>query len=240
MAAPTRFSSGVSTVGKNDLLGNYPAPDPTKVYTYFNDFNTYVAGDWTVTEINDATQALLADEPFGALRITLAGADNDGSQSQLVSENFTITAGKKAWFKARFKVSDATQSDLLMGLAVLDTTLLGSTNGDGVTDGMFFAKEDGDTNIDFHVQKDATTGQLSTSAVATLADNTYIVLGYEFDGVRFVKVFVNGVLKTTVDMTATLTTYMPDTPLTVSFALLAGEAEATTMTIDYVFAAIER
>jgi hypothetical protein len=46
--------------------------------------------------------------------------------------------------------------------------------------------------------------------------------------------------KGTLDLTTTLSTYLPDTALTVSFALLAGEAEATTMTIDYLFAAIER
>jgi hypothetical protein len=240
MPRPVSFPSGVSTAAKGTALHTYPAQDPTKVYTYFDDFDTYTAGDWTVTEINDATQALKADEPFGALLVTLAGADNDGSQSQLTTENFTLSAGKKAWFKARFKVSDATQSDFAIGLVILDTTILGSVDGAGATDGVFFSKEDGDTNLDINCQKNATTGQLRAAAIGTVADDTYLVVSYEFDGVRYIKYFVDGVHKGTLDLTTTLSTYLPDTALTVSFALLAGEAEATTMTIDYLFAAIER
>ena len=50
---------------------------------------------------------------------------------------------------SRFKLSDATQSDALVGLAITDTTAI-----DGVTDGIFFTKDDGDTNLDFVVEKD--------------------------------------------------------------------------------------
>lgn len=239
MPSPVRMTAGVSTATKGTALWNYPRPDPTKVYSYFNDFELYVAGDWTRTAVGTGTSALAADEPFGALLITNSAADNDAVQHQLTTENFTMTSGKKAWFKARFKVSDATQSDFILGLAVLDTTLMGSASGDGVTDGIFFAKDDGDTNLDFHVQKDTTTGQLSTSAIATVG-TSYMTVGFEFDGLRYIKVFVDDVHKTTVDMTATLATYLPNTPLTVSFGLVNGEAAAKTMHVDYIFAAIER
>lgn len=237
MPKPMHVPAGVSTAAKYSTLEQFPRADPTRVYTYFNDFDTYVAGDWTVTEISDATQALVADEPFGALGVTLAGGDNDGSQSQLTTETFTITSGKKTWFKARFKVSDATQSDLAIGLIILDTTILGSTDGDGATDGIFFSKEDGDALLDFNIQKDTTTGQSRVTSVATMADDTYITVGFYYDGKSAIKYYINDVHKGTVSVSSS---NLPNTPVTVSFAVLAGEGEATVMTIDYLFAAQER
>lgn len=240
MPSPARFTAGVGTAPKGSVLWNYPYPDPTRAtYEYFNDFDTYVSGDWTRTAIGTGTSALLADEPFGALANVNSAADNDGIQMQLTTENFTISTGKKAWFKARFKISDATESDFILGLCVLDSTLLGSVDGDGFTDGIYFSKEDGDTQLDFGCQKDTTTGQLRTTNIATVG-TSYMTVGFEWDGVRYIKYFVDDVQKGTLDLTATSSAYMPDTPLTVSFGHLNGAAAAKTMTIDYVFAAIER
>ena len=242
MPSPVRYPSGVSTAVKGSVLWNYPAQDPTKTFEYFNDFHSYAAGDWTITRVGTTpTEALTADEPFGALLLTMAATDNSADQLQLTTENFTLTSGKKAWFKTRFKVSDATQSDFLMGLAVLDSTLIsaGSGLGDDVTDGIFFYKDDGSTAIKLSCQKDATTGQISPLTVATCG-TAYVTLGWEYDGASSIRAYVNDALVGTLDLTSTPATYLPDTPVTVSMAMMNGEAVAKTMTIDYVFAAIER
>lgn len=240
MPSPQRSPAGINTAPKGSVLWNYPYPDPTRAtYEYFNDFDRYTAAEWTRTAIGSGTSALVADEPFGALGNTNSAADNDGIQLQLTTENFTISSGKKAWFKARFKISDATQSDFVIGLCVLDTTLLGATDGDGFTDGIYFAKEDGDTQLDFGCQKDTTTGQKRATNIATVG-TAYMTVGFEWDGVRYIKYFVDDVQKGTLDLTTTVSTYLPDTPLTVSFGFLNGEAVAKTMTVDYLFAAIER
>lgn len=237
MASPVRYPQGVSTGAKGTALFNFPAQDPSKVFSYFNDFTNYTAGDWTVTVIGvTPTATLVANEPWGALVFTNTAVDNDGIQLQLVPSVISPVAGKKMWFKTRLKVSDATQSDVLVGLAVADTTLLGAIDGAGVTDGIFFSKEDGDTQWDVQVQKDATTGQKRSANVATVTTG-YVTLGFEYDGAGHTKFFVDDVHKTTLDSSST---YFPDTVLTPSIALLNGEAVAKTLTIDYVFAAIER
>jgi len=230
------MTAGVSTAAKGSALWNFPAQDPTKVYQYFNDFNEYAAGDWTVTSIGTGAQALVADEPFGALGLVPSAADNDGEQAQLVGETITMTSGKKTWFKARFKISDATQSDFAIGLIVLDTTILGAVDGAGATDGVFFSKEDGDTNLDFQCQKNATTGQTRAAAIATVS-TSYLTVGFEYDGAGYIKYFVNDVQKGTL---AASSSYLPDTPITVSFAVLNGEGAAKTLTVDYVFVGQER
>lgn len=227
----TRFPYGLTNVGETDLFADMVQPDPTLFHTYFNDFDTYTAGDWTVTETDSgATQALTAGDG-GLLLITNTAADNDLVALQKNPAAFTFTAGKKTFFRCRFKVSDATQSDLIFGLQVVDTTPL------DVTDGIYFLKADGAATVDFICRKNASTGSTSASAVATMANDTFIELGFYYDGQSSVAYEVNGSVLGSLDASST---YLPDTTCTVSFALQNGEAVAKTMTVDYVYVAKER
>lgn len=236
MSTPTRFKSGLTTVPKNNPLGMFGLPDPTEWHVYFNDFDVYAAGDWTVTETGSGSRAVTAVDG-GALLITNAAADNDRNEFQLPVASFLLAAGKRAFFKSRFKVSDATQSDFLVGLAVVDTTLQGATDGAGVTDGIFFNKDDGDALLDVQCQKNATTGQTRGVGIATVLDNTFLSVAWAYDGVSEVKYYINDVQLGTLDASST---YLPDAALSVSFAMMNGEAVAKTMTMDYIFAALER
>lgn len=227
----TRFPYGVTNVGETDLFADMVQPDPTLFHTYFNDFDTYTAGDWVVTETDaGATQALTAGDG-GLLLITNTAADNDLVALQKTPAAFTFTAGKKTFFRCRFKVSDATQSDLIFGLQVIDTTPL------DVTDGIYFLKADGAATIDIICRKNASTGSTSASAVATLSNDTFIELGFYYDGQSKVAYEVNGSVLGSLDASSS---YLPDTTCTVSFALQNGEAAAKTMTVDYVYVAKER
>lgn len=243
MVSPIRYPSGVSTADKYSSLYNYPHPDPTKVYSYFNDFNAYAAADWTITRVGTTPTEALQNGSFGELLITNSSASGDSDQLQLKAQTVNILAGKKTWFKARFKTSDATQSNFLIGLSVLNTTLLSAANGTGTTDGIFFNKDAGDTQLDFQCQKDASTGQVRAANIATW-DTNYHTVGFEFDGVREVKYFFDGVVLGHLDLwtgpNKVLTDYIPDAGLTFSFALKNGDANARTMTVDYIFAAVER
>lgn len=227
----TRFPYGLTNVGETDLFADMVQPDATLFHEYFNDFDTYTAGDWTVTETDSgATQALTAGDG-GLLLITNTAADNDLVALQKNPAAFTFTAGKKTFFRCRFKVSDATQSDLIFGLQVVDTTPL------DVTDGIYFLKADGAATVDFICRKNASTGSTSASAVATMANDTFIELGFYYDGQSKVAYEVNGSVLGSLDASSA---YLPDTTCTVSFALQNGEAAAKTMTVDYVYVAKER
>lgn len=70
-----------------------------------------------------------------------------------------------------------------------------------------------------------------------MVDNTFVSVGWYYDGVKELKYFVNDVQLGTLDATAA---YLPDTELTFSVALLNGEAAAKTMTVDYRFVSKER
>ncbi len=139
-----------------------------------------------------------------------------------------FASGKELFFEARLKVSDATQSDVVIGLQITDATPL------DVSDGVFFIKADGSTSVSLLVEKNGTA--TTTSSVATMANDTFISLGFYYDGASSIQYSVNGVVKGT-----SVTTNLPDDEdMTVSIALQNGEAVAKTMTVDYVFVAKER
>jgi hypothetical protein len=227
----TRFPYGLTNVTEVDLFADMVQPDPTLFHEYFNDFDTYTAGDWTVTETSGAaTQALTAGDG-GLLLITNTAADDDLVALQKNPAAFTFTAGKKTFFRCRFKVSDATQSDVVFGLQVVDATPL------DVTDGIYFLKADGAATVNFVCRKNASTGSTTASAVATMANDTFIELGFYYDGQSSVAYEVNGSVLGSLDASSA---FLPDTTCTVSFALQNGEAVAKTMTVDYVYVAKER
>jgi hypothetical protein len=224
----TRFPNGVTNVGEDSPFADLTMPAPTKFHTYYEDFDYYVAANWTVTETQAGATQALTDGDGGLLLITNTAADDDLVALQKVGESYRFASGKELFFEARLKVSDATQSDVVIGLQITDATPL------DVSDGVFFIKADGSTSVSLLVEKNGTA--TTTSSVATMANDTFISLGFYYDGASSIQYFVNGVVKGT-----SVTTNLPDDEdMTVSIALQNGEAVAKTMTVDYVFVAKER
>lgn len=229
MATPFRATNGITNVPSSNFMGQALSLDPTLTHTYFNDFDVYAAGDWTVTETQAAATEALTDADDGALLITNSAADNDTVNMQLVGESFTFETGKKVWFKARLTLSDATQTDCLMGFSVLDTSLIASVP----TNGVYFRKDDGDTQWDFTVR--ASSAMVSDNSNIGTATTNAVVLGCYFDGVNKFEYWFDNTLIGTVE-----TTGFPTTELSVSMALQNGEAVAKTLTVDYIMAIKER
>lgn len=227
MSAPTRFKHGVNNSAVNSALGAMGQPDPTKFHTFFDDFDTYTAGDWTVTNVGVTPTMAVTGVDGGAILQTNTAGIADSSYRQKTGASYSFEAGKKVWFKARFAVSDATQSSIVFGLQVVDTTPL------AVSDGMYFLKSDGAATFDFI---SATGSVLTTaSAAGSLVSATMSELAFYYDGSQEVQYFQDGVLLGR--MTAAT---LPTGLVTVSFGMANGEAAAKTMTVDYIFAAKER
>jgi len=222
----------VASKNKKDLPMFQPYPSDQTYYGYFNDFMTYNSGDWTVTTTEagtgSATEAVTSSAG-GALLLTNAAGDNDLDFLQLKGEAFKLSSSKRAYFSARFKVSDATQSDFVMGLQITDTTPLATT------DGVFFIKDDGDTNLDLIVEKDSTS--TDTTAIHTMVDDTFVTVAWYIDpDASKVWYSINNA-----EPVSVVNTNLPDNEeLTVSFGIQNGEAVAKTMTVDYINVMIER
>lgn len=227
MGTPTRFPYGVTNVTKQETMGAFIMPDPTTAHVYFTDFDTYTAADWTVTTVATASAAL-TDGDGGLLAVSTQDSATAAIYFDKVGASFLMEAGKKAWFKSRFKVSDATNTDLVMGLQITDTSPL------AVSDGVFFIKAAGAATGDLIVEK-ASVATTASSAI-TLVSDTYTSVGFYYNGSDGISYFQDDVQIGTVD-----TTNLPDTQvLTVSFGMKNGSAAAYTLTMDYILAAKER
>ena len=228
----THFTSGVTNVSASGSGGHVKQPSRHKYHEYFNDFDVYTAADWTITTTEDGSGSAaeaLVDGDGGLLQVTNAAGDNDHDFFQLKKEGFKYEAGKQLGFYFRFKASDATQSDVVAGLQVTDTTPL------DVSDGVFFLKADGAATIDFVVEKDGTQSTLTLPN--SLADDTFMTVGFLYNpkNQKF-HVYQNNVLAGTV-----VSTNAPDDEeLNVSFGIQNGAAAAKVLTVDYVHALKER
>lgn len=196
-------------------------------HRFFDDFDTFNTADWTITTTEagagSATEAL-GNVDGGVLVITNDDASGDADFFQKVGESFKFESGKKLWFESRFKIDNATNSAVVMGLQITDTTPL------DVTDGVFFLKSSGDTKFDFLVEKNNTA--TTTSEVFTLVDDTFCTLGFHYNGSDKVDIYANGLLVGT-----SVTTNLPDDEeLTISFGVQNGSAVSRVMTLDYILA----
>jgi hypothetical protein len=231
----THFPYGISNVSSTDTLGGFVAPDPTKVHQWFDDFDNFVAAQWVVTRVGVTPTEAAQSQDGGILLLTMAATDDSSDSLQwsgddlaATAETFKFEPGKRLWFKTRVKVSDVTQSDFVLGLQITDTTPL------AVSDGVFFIKNDGDSNINLVVSKASVA--TTTTVSGALANDTYVTLGYYYDGATGIDLFINDIRRAT-----SVVTNLPNVEeLTVSIHMQNGEAVAKTMSLDYIFVAKER
>ena len=235
MPTPVRYPSGVTNVGARDPLAQFPANDPTRLITYWNDFHNYTAGDWTVTETDAAsTQAVSTGANGGVLLLThdttTATAVN---QIQNVNETFKIVVGKQMWLKARFALTAGTMANFgaLIGLAILDTSAVV-----GVSDGFFFRKATGASTLEFVLEKNST--ETTTGTIATLTTATFVTVAAYYNGKNAVDVWVNGAKVATI---TTLTNLCDDEELSVTLAAVNATAgAANVLSVDYILVSTER
>jgi hypothetical protein len=242
MATPVRFPGGVTNARPNSAAYQLGIPDPTSWHQMLIDFDDYAATDWVITTTEagagSATEAT-SDADGGILVVTNDAADNDadffqwaGVDSAAVRETYTLTSGKKLFFKARWKVSDATQADYFVGLHVADTTPVGAS-APAVSDGIMFYSTDGAATLDFYHY--ASSSATSATSVATVTSDTYLETAFYYDGGTSIEAFVNDAKVATLTPAALATT-----ELALSFGIQNGEAVAKIMSIDFLYVAKER
>lgn len=234
-----RFTGPVLNAEKKDgsrkWFSNLPVGSSPDYVVYMNDFlvaQDYDAADWVITTTEagagDATEALVADELNGALVITNDAADNDLDALQSTEECWKPTAGKRLWFESKVKFTDADDDDMFIGLAITDTTVLDASNR------INFRVAEGDASI--LCQADSTADSaVSVDSGVDAADDTYVTLGFYWDGKNKVEYFVNR------SLVHTTTSGIPTAEnLAISIHFQNGAATADAMTIDYIYVCQER
>lgn len=203
---------------------------------YVNDFTRtgdYLATDWTITALQGTnTIAVNTGAHGGVLDLVTGGTENDGSGYNFKIEAFKPALGKAIEFEARFKINDVTQSDFIIGLQITDTTPFAVSNG------IYFQSDDGDALLDFHAVKASVDG--SSLGLATLVDDTYVKIGFYYDGATTnptIDIYVNDIRVGALNAT----TYLPTAEeLCLSLAFTTGEGVAQTLSLDYLRVCAQR
>lgn len=231
---PMHSRTGFSTDLPGEPLYDFGMPNPFKYEVLAEDFMTYTAAQWTITETQaGATQAISAGESGGVLLLTNSGADNDLNSIQRVAsgvtgEHFRWSSDRDSFFICRFKYDSATLGELVLGLQITDATPL------DVTDGIFFLKADGSATISLVVEKNNTS---TTTAAGTVVASTYheVAWFYNADDGLF-HIFFDGQ-----EVGTSVATNAPDDEdLTVTLAQQNGSAAVRVLSIDYFMSAKKR
>jgi len=186
-----------------------------------SDFTT--AKEYTVTVVGgvDAiTQGILAGSRAA---IATAATENNGVNVQVVGTPFQLESGKPCYFGVKMSASQATESDILVGLASTDTSLV-AAHAITVINGVFFYKDDGATAITTNAMKASVN---SAATVGTAMDTSKHVYEILFDGTSLSFFFDSALVNT-------ITTGWPTAVITPSVAVMAGTTTAVTSQIEWM------
>lgn len=230
----TRFPNGVNDSSENNIWGGgMSGMDPRKFHQYLQDFDQYVAGDWTVTNTGAATEALAAGDG-GLILLTNSAADNDIAQIQKNPAAFLPVVGKRFFMSTRFQLSDVVESDFAIGiqLANVDGTTLATA-----TDGIFFLKADDAATVALYSRQDNAAGSVNSGAIATLVNATMVQLDAYYDGGDRIYYAVNNAVLGYITVAAGT---LPNVVCAPIISLKNGAAAAKTATVDRLFVMLER
>lgn len=238
LAQPTRFPTGFTNVNKQNIFGYYPNGDLLKSHIYNNDFDIFSAANWTITKTGTGTTALVAGDG-GLLAITNTTASGDLIEMQNTVATYSYTAGRRLIFKSLLSVDDATNAEFFIGLQ--------NTNTDATapTDGTYFHKASGSTNIDFVTVSGSTVTTIA--AVATMTAATLTGFGFFYDGKSEIKIYVNSQVSSQPTIAAPLgftlnnpSSALPTGNLNITVMVKNGTAAARVLTLDAIEVMKER
>lgn len=238
----TRFPNGITNQGENTIFGGQlPFPVNLGQRVFEDDFYTFTAAQWTVTETQaGATQAIANPGNGGLIALVNTAADNDLNAIQRVAAGVTaeswgpLDPTKRLWARFQIGCSENNLADFVAGLQITDATPL------AVSDGIYFRKSEGTTTIALVAAKDNVENQLAVGAAlnstvsAAGVQANFMTLDFFWDGLGLTNGRLYAAYQGTVigNSTPGAASFCDDEALTLSFAVQNGSAAARTMWID--------
>ena len=198
-------------------------------FGFLNDFLSYEA-DFLLAQDSAGAVAMDTAAKGGVLLLDVAGtSDNQGPDLQMggtaAASSFIASADSKIYYETRIKVVDTlAAAQLFVGVGAVLTPFIDS-DANASPNHIGF-ESFSSTSATFASEKAGTRS--STAAAATLAEGTYIKLGFVVDGVSKVTPYVNGVAGTA------FTANIPIVAVTPTFAIRSTGSTDPIMHIDWV------
>lgn len=231
-----RYKDGVTNRPQGDIFNSLRQPDPTIYHQYYNDFDRFVVAEWLVVNPNGGagTGVLNPNLDGGSVQLNSdAGGGNDAGIYKL-GRGFLMEVGKRAFFRCRCRVDEATLSRVIVGIQ--NPT---AQEPETPVDGIYFRKEPGDTSFSLVVDKDGTEATPPGGEEnLAIADNTFFEWAFFYDGVSRVYSGFDGVA---VGFNEPGTSFPDDEVLTpMAFISNGITAQNMLLDVDYLFMAKER
>ena len=226
-AASTKFYDETTTLRIYDVVGDVAKYNPQAGIA--TDDTTGVPTSMVVTQTG--TNTIVNSVTAGnTLTITTGATEYNGVNAQVKGEKFIIATGKPLYFGAKLSIDDATQSDILIGLAETKTDLLKTSTAHGVlataVEGVFFTKIDGVTTINAMTYE---AGTLTNSAACgTAIDTAAHIYEIVWDGTSQLSFYFDGVI------VGTFTGTIANGDLTPSINVRAGSAQARVCEVSWI------
>ena len=248
----TRCPGGITNVSESDPFADLPELDPMRIVKIMDDFVNAASATassviaWATVDDGATGTNAFQDASGGVYNVVTAAADNDYHAMTSPTEVFKFTAGKKAWFKARVKVAEATTNESTWWVGVTDTTTTGGMQANTAGplasyDGALFWKTpETALTLNFETSNAGTQNTLST--FATSVTSTWTTVAFYWDGISTVTPFA------AVNDSDVMIPYTPQALVATGleemhlvFGVKAGPtAAAETLQIDYIYMAQER
>lgn len=224
--------------------------DPARYYVFFDDFlnpaSATASAYHTYTSAGDGGTGTNAfqDAAGGVFNLVTAAADNDYHELTSVAENWLFASGKKLWFEARFRLSEATTNESTWWFGFSDTLTTGAFQANAAGplasyDGaLIYKTPETALTVNFEVSNAGT--QSTLSEFATSISNTWHRAGFYHDGTGFLTpYFYNGTSWTT-GTTQSLSLSGLEEMHLVAGVKAGPTAAAETLQIDYWKVVAER
>jgi len=233
MGNPTRLQAGLSTAYQNEVFYSYPYPDPFHTgstqalgsTSYMNDFNTLIGTDYTVS---GSGSAFALASGVGGIAVLTPGGTTTASAAYKAAPSFQFISGNRFWFTTRFKTS---------AVAGSVSYYVGLRNGSSATDGLWFSKAASSTSINL-VSTVGSTATTLVTGVATAAADTYVEVGFYFDGTDLL-VYANSALVARVSAPTIGSSGTTLTNAVIGQVFQITPTATDTMTVDFVGTAQE-
>ena len=226
----------LDSTGRNGVWADCPLPvimsNPTIAHVIFEDFNNIQAATlagWTATQASAGTWAL--GDGAGGVALADSGSVTvtQGINVQKLGECLTPVADKDIWYETRIKVVDTyDKAELFIGLSETDTAILDTSANESESHiGWQCVTDDG---VLLFSSEKATAG--TTKASNTIAEDTWVKLGFHVKGVTSIDHYVDGVKQSTGHVTANI----PIVDMTPTFVCQSGGTNDPILHVDYIMA----
>jgi hypothetical protein len=191
--------------------------------------------DWTKSNLNSGSATFVATGVEGGAAKLDVGATtaNHGGQAQYGAGMVKNTEGVDLFYETLVRFNTiSTAPNALIGLAEIDTTLLGASGALGVDDCIGFKLNAADGKLDFVA---VIGGSATTRAdLFTPVDGEWLHLGFRVHSGRLAVPFINKVAYDGDSQIINGLSLMPDQILAPSYALTGAGTVRPTLDVDWV------